>query len=141
VLPQFTGEEVWGSCLDLHEHFVKFINIKGINKIDYLTYLDLFYKFTDDQTFKNADYKDYIKALVLYLTDFVVRAQPLQEWQSEFKSIENEFQQKWQSGEFTGWKIIFPELPTRMEIVTKERDRKNRARNREKREREIKENR
>lgn len=40
----FSGEEGFGKYLDLHSLFERFINLKGIEKVDYVTYLDEFYR-------------------------------------------------------------------------------------------------
>src|SRR4051812_35803227 len=77
VLPQFTGEEVFGQCLDLHEFYEIYVNLKGGQRLDYLTFLDTFYLFNDDQNFKNSDYKKYLKDVGAYLIQFLARAQPL----------------------------------------------------------------
>lgn len=40
ALPPFTGEENYGKCLDLHEHFIVYKNLKsGDNTADYVTYI------------------------------------------------------------------------------------------------------
>jgi splicing factor 3A subunit 3 len=45
---RFTGEEGFGRYLDLHAHFEKFINLKGINNdIDYMKYISIFFSFPD----------------------------------------------------------------------------------------------
>ena len=43
----FTGEEYYGKYLDLHSLFEKYINLPRIYRIDYVSYLTLFYKFND----------------------------------------------------------------------------------------------
>ena len=37
ALVEFTDEEGYGKFLDLHECYEKFINLKGADKIDYVT--------------------------------------------------------------------------------------------------------
>lgn len=84
----FSGEEQYGKCLDLHIFFDTYINLKPSNKeakkdeakdrIDYITYLDLFYLFNDDLTRKeNKEYKKYISELNDYLVNFYKKSHPL----------------------------------------------------------------
>ena len=59
VLVDFTDEEGYGRYLDLHECYEKFINLKGIPKMDYITYLTTFDKMFDlPKERKNASYKE-----------------------------------------------------------------------------------
>lgn len=75
----FTDEEGYGKFLDLNECFAKYINLKGIEKVDYLTYLNTF-----DQLFEipkdrklTGDYRKYLEALLDYLQDYCARVKPL----------------------------------------------------------------
>jgi hypothetical protein len=43
----FTGEEGYGRYLDLHPHFQTFVNLKGIDRVDYIEYLERFSSFPD----------------------------------------------------------------------------------------------
>ena len=42
VLVEFSDEEGFGKYLDLHEAYNLFVNLKGIEHIDYLTFLSSF---------------------------------------------------------------------------------------------------
>ena len=78
-LVDFTDEEGYGRFLDLNQCFHKYINLKGIEKIDYLSYLSIF-----DQLFEipkdkklNSEYIRYLETLLEYLQDFCSRVKPL----------------------------------------------------------------
>lgn len=59
VLVDFTDEEGYGKYLDLHKCYERFINLKGIPKMDYITYLTTFDKLFDlPKERKNAAYKE-----------------------------------------------------------------------------------
>ena len=42
VLVEFSDEEGFGKYLDLHEAYNLFVNLKGVEHIDYLTFLSSF---------------------------------------------------------------------------------------------------
>jgi splicing factor 3A subunit 3 len=78
-LVDFTDEEGYGKFLDLNQCFEKYINLKGIERIDYLTYLTTF-----DQLFEipkdkklSTDYVKYLESLLEYLSDYCTRVKPL----------------------------------------------------------------
>jgi len=59
VLVDFTDEEGYGKYLDLHKCYESFINLKGIPKMDYITYLTTFDKMFDiPKERKNVKYKE-----------------------------------------------------------------------------------
>ena len=65
---EFSDEEGYGRFLDLHEHYNRYINIKGIERCDYLEFLTHFDKLFDiSRDKKAASYRDYISHLMLYL--------------------------------------------------------------------------
>lgn len=56
---EFTDEESYGRFLDLHECYLKYINLKGLDRITYVSYLDDFDKLADiPKTIKNSFYKE-----------------------------------------------------------------------------------
>lgn len=67
----------YGKYLDLHSLFVRYINLKGVKQIDYMTFLDTFYKFSDKNVAKDSVYSSYLKDLQEYLISFIKRSQPL----------------------------------------------------------------
>lgn len=104
-LVDFTAEEGYGKFLDLNECYLKYINLKGLEKMDYLTYLSKF-----DHLFEvpkerkmSQDYKEYLTALLEYLTDYCERVKPLLDLEQEMKSAEEEFIEQFESGTFPGW--------------------------------------
>ncbi|KAJ3071895.1 hypothetical protein HDU98_004656 [Podochytrium sp. JEL0797] len=79
----FSGEETRGRFLDLNAPFELYVNLKNVQRINYLAYVSQFDKFDEDQsgvpveTRKSADYKRYLAALIEYLESFCQRAMPL----------------------------------------------------------------
>ena len=71
---EFSDEEGYGRFLDLHEHYQRFVNVKGFDKCDYLEYLGHFDKlFEINKDKKNAQYKDYTTHVSFLLPWFVSR--------------------------------------------------------------------
>nr|CAG4640728.1 EOG090X03G1 [Eulimnadia texana] len=103
-LVDFTDEEGYGKYLDLNECFTKYINLKGIEKVDYVTYLTIFDRFFDiPRECKGADYKQYLQSLADYLYDYVSRVQPLLDLDSFFHEVNTYFSGLWENGNFPGW--------------------------------------
>ncbi|GAB5574893.1 splicing factor 3A subunit 3 [Prionailurus iriomotensis] len=106
-LVEFTDEEGYGRYLDLHDCYLKYINLKASEKLDYITYLSIFDQLFDiPKERKNAEYKRYLEMLLEYLQDYTDRVKPLQDQNELFGKIQNEFEKKWENGTFPGW----PEL-------------------------------
>lgn len=104
ALVEFSDEEGMGKFLDLHECYDKFINIKGIEKVDYITYLMTFdHLFDISKDRKNADYKRYLEALAEYVHGYLLRVKPLFDLDNELHKVEKEFENDWQQGTFPGW--------------------------------------
>nr|CAB3266000.1 splicing factor 3A subunit 3 [Phallusia mammillata] len=103
-LVQFSDEESYGKFLDLHECYSKFINIKGVEKISYVRYLENFDKlFEISRDKKNKSYKNYIGALLDYLISFCQRVKPLLDLKEEYKKVEKSFEEEWEKADFPGW--------------------------------------
>ncbi|GBP94298.1 Splicing factor 3A subunit 3 [Eumeta japonica] len=101
---EFTDEEGYGKYLDLHECYEKYINLKGIEKIDYITYLNLFdHLFDIPRERKNSEYRNYIRGLLQYLKDFVNRVKPLLDQAQEMALAHQDFLKQWEVGMFPGW--------------------------------------
>uniref|UniRef100_A0A2K6MYR6 Splicing factor 3A subunit 3 n=1 Tax=Rhinopithecus bieti TaxID=61621 RepID=A0A2K6MYR6_RHIBE len=89
---EFTDEEGHGHYLDLHDCYLKYINLKASEKLDYITHLSIL-----DQSFdipkdrKNAEHKGYLEMLL--------EVKPLQD-QNE---LSGKIQKKWENGIFPGW--------------------------------------
>lgn len=103
-MTDFTDEEGYGKYLDLHECYEKFINLKGIEKVDYITYLTTFDQLYDiPKDRKNADYRKYILDLLDYMHSYVERVKPLLDVQAEMENVMRDFHRQWDAGTFPGW--------------------------------------
>lgn len=103
-LVEFTDEEGFGKYLDLHECFDKYINIRGIEKIDYITYLMTFdHLFDIPRDRKNTEYKKYLEMLIEYLNGYVQRVKPLLDIEAELEATGKDFYRDWDNGLFPGW--------------------------------------
>jgi len=98
-LPPFSAEEGFGKYLDLHELHQRYLNLKKAGRMDYYSFLDYFFKFDADSV-KDENYKLYLTDLYAYLIDFVKRSLPLLVFEDSLVEFDQEFAQKWQSGEF-----------------------------------------
>jgi len=103
-LVEFTDEEGYGKYLDLHQCYEKYINLKGIEKVDYITYLTTFdHLFDIPKDRKNSEYRKYLYLLLDYLTGYINRVHPLLDLTEEMESIEKDFEKQWEAGTFPGW--------------------------------------
>ncbi|ERE85636.1 type II inositol-1,4,5-trisphosphate 5-phosphatase-like protein [Cricetulus griseus] len=103
-LVEFTDEEGYGRYLDLHDCYLKYINLKASEKLDYITYLSIFDQLFDiPKERKNAEYKRYLEMLLEYLQDYTDRVKPLQDQNELFGKIQTDFEKKWDNGTFPGW--------------------------------------
>jgi splicing factor 3A subunit 3 len=103
---KFSDEEGYGLFLDLHAIYAKYINLKGIKRVNYLTYLTTFdrlFEIPRDPTKKTGAYKEYLTELFDYLMDFLSRAKPLVNTEKELENTDKEFETKWAKGEAPGW--------------------------------------
>jgi splicing factor 3A subunit 3 len=102
---EFSGEEGYGKFLDLHECYEKYVNLKGIDKVDYITYLSIFDKLFDIPKEKKGsmDYRMYLGTLLNYLFDFTKRTTPLMDINEELSEAQHDFEAKFSTGEFPGW--------------------------------------
>lgn len=104
LLVEFTDEEGFGKYLDLHECYDKYINLKGIEKTDYITYLQNFDKLYDiPKDRKNAEYKKYLEVLFEYIYGFNQRIKPLMDFEKSLEQTKYDFEQQWSNGIFPGW--------------------------------------
>lgn len=101
---KFTDEEGYGKYLDLHEHYSLFINIKGVERIDYLTFLSRLDRFSDiPKNYKNQAYKNYLAALLSYLNNYMARIMPLFDRNSHDEKVTAAFEKQWADGNCPGW--------------------------------------
>ena len=104
LLVEFTDEESFGRYLDLHECYDKYINLRGLEKTDYITYLSIFdhlYDIPKDR--KNAEYRKYLDSLFEYLHGFNQRVKPLMDLDKSLEQTKADFERQWSEGIFPGW--------------------------------------
>lgn len=104
ALVEFTDEEGGGRYLDLNQCYDMFLNLRGVEKVDYIDYLMTFdHVFDIPRERKNKDYRSYLQTLNGYLHDYIIRIQPLLDLESELLKVDLEFQKQWLQGSFPGW--------------------------------------
>ncbi|XP_040064575.3 splicing factor 3A subunit 3 [Ixodes scapularis] len=103
-LVEFSDEEGYGKYLDLHECYEKYINLKGIERVDYLSYLSTFDQLFDiSKEKKNSEYKKYLDCLLDYFQDYTLRVKPLLDINQEMENVMADFEKQWEAGTFPGW--------------------------------------
>ncbi len=103
----FTDEEGYGKYLDMNELYQKYVNLKGVEKINYIKYLAEFdHLFNIPREKKNQEYKAYIEEMYNYLYNYIERIKPLFDINSELNADVEDFQQKWAEGSFPGWPVL-----------------------------------
>ena len=102
---EFSDEEGYGRFLDLHEHYNRYVNIKGISKIEYLDYLTIFDKLFDISKDKKNSlaYKDYVNNLMSYLYEYAEKVKPLIDFEQDVLETKKDFEEQWAKGQFPGW--------------------------------------
>jgi splicing factor 3A subunit 3 len=101
---EFTDEEGFGRYLDLNECYDSYINLRGLEKIDYITYLMSFdHLFDIPKDRKNSEYKKYLEQLLDYLFNFMNRIKPLFDVDADMEVVKSDFIKQWQEGTFPGW--------------------------------------
>ena len=103
-LVSFSDEEGYGRYIDLHEHHRTFCSLKGVARMDYLTYLSTFDRLADiKRDLKNSAYLHYLNSLKSYLSDFLYRIHPLLSIEKELMKVHVTFEDKWNKNQFIGW--------------------------------------
>ncbi|KAB0802975.1 hypothetical protein PPYR_05161 [Photinus pyralis] len=103
-LVDFSDEEGYGKFLDLHECYEKYINLKGIEKVDYITYLSMFEQLYDiPKERKTGEYRRYLVMLIEYLSWFVQRVKPLMDLEADLQTEVDAVINQWDSGTVPGW--------------------------------------
>jgi len=101
---EFSDEEGYGKFLDLHECYDKFINLKGVDRVDYISYITSFDQLYDiNRERKGGEYRQYLSSLCDYLYGFISRTKPLMDIDSELAEILQDFDGKFERGECPGW--------------------------------------
>lgn len=104
-LIDFTDEEGYGKFLDMNECFNLFINLKGVPRVDYLTYLSTFdrlHEIPREHKF-SLDYRRYLDTLHNYLYDFCLRVKPLLSLDEMLEKHVLEQKRQFEIGSFPGW--------------------------------------
>lgn len=108
----FTGEEAWGKFFDLttlHEEYLNQPDVKGVKRLSYIQYLDMFDKFTlpacpvTKANKRKDQYFGYVGRLASYLHDFMQRTRPLEDLDRLFKAIDEDFEEAWNKNQIPGW--------------------------------------
>eukprot|EP00898_Chlorokybus_atmophyticus_P001824 jgi/Chlat1/2642/Chrsp178S02486 len=101
---EFAGEEMVGRYLDLQTFHSKFVNARFGRSVDYIAYLEEFTAFDDiPRNTKDKAYKAYLEELLVYLTSFFERTQPLEDVHKLLKQADEDFEQRWEEGRAIGW--------------------------------------
>ncbi|KAF3927689.1 hypothetical protein ABW21_db0203725 [Orbilia brochopaga] len=100
----FTGEEFHGRFFDLTQLHEEYLNLKGVKRISYLQYLNIFDKFEDyPKANKNDAYFSYLTSLADYLEAFLGKTQPLSNPKATIREFGDEFEEMWKEGIVPGW--------------------------------------
>jgi len=101
---EFSDEEGFGKFLDMHECYIKFINLKGVERVDYIQYITNFDQLYDiPREKKTGEYRQYLQALADYLHGFVSRTKPLMNLDVQIAEVLQDFDGKFERGECPGW--------------------------------------
>ena len=102
----FTGEEAEGRYVDMHALHDAFLNLKGVERVDYCTYLKKCATLSEVVPRSAAltnSYKQYAKRLHEYFSSFLKRTQPLVPLSKLLEAAESDFDQRWTRNEVTRW--------------------------------------
>lgn len=92
---------------------MRYLNIRGAERIDYITYLVQFdHVFDIPRERKNINYRQYLGALLDYLGDYVLRIRPLLDLDAELQQVRADFEVQWVAGTFPGWPPVQPREPS-----------------------------
>merc|ERR1719187_1469711 len=81
-----------------------FINLKGVERTDYISYITSFDQLYDvPRERKGGEYRRYLAALLDYLWSFVSRTRPILDLDKEMVEVLKDFDAKFERGELPGW--------------------------------------
>ncbi|TMS40096.1 hypothetical protein L596_006519 [Steinernema carpocapsae] len=103
---KFSDEEGYGRFLDMNALYLKYLNLKGIQRLDYMSYIGKFDhvdEISKDSTKKTGAYREYLIELEQYLMDFLRRVKPLFNSKKELARVDAEFEENWKKGLCRGW--------------------------------------
>jgi splicing factor 3A subunit 3 len=120
--PIFSVEENKGKCVDMHEIYLVYNNLKKvssflINKVrdsgvfkidDYLSFLSEFERFEKIAVSlkKNAKYREYIRSILDYLKRFFIKTHPLSDPNKIQDGIDSDFDKAWEEGTIPGYEKV-----------------------------------
>ncbi len=105
----FSGEEASGRFLDLYVQHDQFMNLKGVRRLPYVTFLDEFDNFSGEtsriptDTKKTEAYRKYLLSLRSYLSTFLRKVRPLSDVDSIQEQALASFEEDWTAGRVEGW--------------------------------------
>ncbi|PVD28299.1 hypothetical protein C0Q70_10886 [Pomacea canaliculata] len=103
-LVDFTDEEGYGKYLDLHECYIRFLNLKGVDKMDYISYLSSFdelYRIPKEK--KTTAFREYLVFLLDYLSQYLSKVKPLLDQNETMEQVQTQFELDWADGVVPGW--------------------------------------
>jgi splicing factor 3A subunit 3 len=93
---KFSGEEMYGKYLDLHQLYERSSNMPQFDRSDYTQYLGRFSEFEKvEKSKKNKAYFDYVSDMKNYLIGFYTRTQPLVDLEDILKETLEAFSKQW----------------------------------------------
>jgi len=105
-LVDFKDEEGYGKYLDLHEHYDKYLNLKGAERVDYIAYVGIFDRFHEiAKERKGLEYRKYLESLLDYLFDFLTKIKPLTNFDETLATVQKELNVQWELGHCPGWPV------------------------------------
>lgn len=114
----FSGEENFGKILDLHSIHDIYINLKGVEKVDYISFLDKVDDFEGIPKMTKATnaYKIFLDELQSYLEGFIHRIKPTLNIESLKANSMKVFDGLWESNKVPGWEADISTVPMSKEL-------------------------
>jgi len=107
----FTGEEAEGRYMDLHAMHERYLNLKGVERVDYVAYLKQCGRLAETvpkESVSTANYARYAKELHRTFLEFVAKTQPLVPTTKMLEAAESDFAERWTRGEVTRYQSAPP---------------------------------
>eukprot|EP00752_Nemacystus_decipiens_P010210 g9098.t1 len=108
VKVQFSGEELYGKFFDLHDMFVRWVNLPQCKdkQLDYSQFLQALGRFQDipeQEKLRGKAYATFLADLREYLGGFLTRTQPLVDLNEVLGDTDSSFEEAWEAGTVPGW--------------------------------------
>lgn len=108
VKVQFSGEELYGKYFDLHDMFVRWVNLPQCKdkQLDYSQFLKALGRFEDipeQEKLRGKAYAGFLEDLREYLGGFLGRTQPLVDLEEVLGDTDSSFEEAWKAGTLPGW--------------------------------------